>query len=127
MTVQLKPLEPFRKKLNVFWGLRVPLDSKPNCQHWSGLAAAITGMAPAKGSEFDSKTIDQQVAEAIGKGVRFRSVAAASNGDPRQSYSSLGGSIRSLPNPRLCRSTRAFSAPDFRILPRATGSRTRES
>src|SRR5580692_11062830 len=92
MTVQLKPLEPYRKKLNVFSGLRVPLDSKPNGQHWSGLAAAITGIAPFRGGEFESKTIDQQVAEVIGKGVRFRSVSAASSGDPRQSYSSLGGS-----------------------------------
>ena len=91
MTVQLKPLEPYRKKLNVFSGLRVPLDSKPNGQHWSGLAAAITGIAPFRGGEFESKTIDQQVAEVIGKGVRFRSVAASSSGDPRQSYSSLGG------------------------------------
>src|SRR3982750_401799 len=92
MTAQLKPLEPYRKKLNVFSGLRVPLDSKPNGQHWSGLAAAITGIAPAKGGEFESKTIDQQVAEVIGKGVRFRSVAASASGDPKQSYSSLGGS-----------------------------------
>lgn len=92
MTVQLKPLEPFRKKLNVFSGLRCPLDSKPNGQHWSGLAAAITGIAPAKSGEFESSTLDQQVAEVISKGVRFRSVSAASSGDPRQSYSSLGGS-----------------------------------
>lgn len=91
MTVQLKPLEAFRKKLNVFSGLRVPLDSKPNGQHWSGLAAAITGIAPSRGGEFESATLDQQVAEVIGKGVRFRSVSAASSGDPRQSYSSLGG------------------------------------
>ena len=90
MTVQLKPLEPFRKKLNVFSGLRVPLDDNPNYQHWSGLAAANTGISPTKGAEFDSKTIDQQIADVIGKGSRFKSVAAASNGDPKQSYSSLG-------------------------------------
>src|SRR5215471_6126921 len=60
MTVQLKPLEPYRKKLNVFSGLRVPLDSKPNGQHWSGLAAAVTAIAPFKQGEFESKTIDQQ-------------------------------------------------------------------
>src|SRR4029453_11270500 len=46
MTKQLKRLEPYRKKLNVFSGLRVPLDSKPNGQHWSGLAAPITAPAP---------------------------------------------------------------------------------
>src|ERR1700760_268673 len=90
-TVQLKPLQPYRKKLNVFSGLRVPLDSKPNGQHWSGLAAAITAIAPGRQGEFESRTIDQQVAEVIGKGVRFRSVAASASGDPKQSYSSLGG------------------------------------
>ena len=101
MTVQLKPLEPFRKKLNVFSGLRVPLDSKPNGQHWSGLAAAITGIAPFRSGEFESKTLDQQVADVISKGVRFRSVSASSSGDPRQSYSSLGGSnlLPSEPTP----------------------------
>src|SRR5918992_1800589 len=109
MTVQLKPLEPYRKKLNVFSGLRVPLDSKPNGQHWSGLAAANTGIAPFRSGEFESKTIDQQVADVISKGVRFRSVAASSSGDPRQSYSSLGGS-NALPAapPPLSLSTRLF-------------------
>jgi len=113
MTVQLKPLEPFRKKLNVFSGLRVPLDSRPNHQHWSGLACANTGISPVRGGEFESKTIDQQVAEVIGKGVRFRSVAAASNGDPKQSYSSLGGAnaLPSEPTP-LALYTRLFG-PGF--------------
>jgi len=113
MTVQLKPLEAYRKKLNVFSGLRVPLDSKPNGQHWSGLAAAITGIAPFRGGEFESATLDQQVAEVIGKGVRFRSVAASASGDPRQSYSSLGGTnhLPSEPTP-LSLYTRLFG-PGF--------------
>ncbi len=113
MTVQLKPLEPYRKKLNAFSGLRVPLDSKPNGQHWSGLAAANTGIAPFRGGEFESKTIDQQVAEVIGKGVRFQSVAASASGDPKQSYSSLGGTnlLPSEPTP-LSLYTRLFG-PGF--------------
>src|SRR6478735_1292950 len=113
MTVQLKPLEPYRKKLNVFSGLRVPLDSKPNGQHWSGLAAANTGIAPARGGEFESQTIYQQAAEVIGKGVRFRSVSASSSGDSKQSYSSLGGAnlLPSEPTP-LSLYTRLFG-PGF--------------
>jgi len=113
MTVQMKPLEPYRKKLNLFSGLRVPLDSKPNGQHWSGLAAAATGIAPSRQGEFESATIDQQVAAVIGKGVRFRSVSAASSGDARQSYSSLGGSnlLPSEPTP-LSLYTRLFG-PGF--------------
>ena len=59
MTAQLKPLEPLRNKVNVFSKLRISLDGNPNYQHWTGLAASITGIAPSKGSEFDSKTIDQ--------------------------------------------------------------------
>lgn len=96
MPTQLKPLEPYRAKLNVFSGLRVPLDDNPNYQHWSGAAAAATGISPTKESEFDSKTIDQQVADVISHGARFKSVSASAAGDPRQSLSSLGGA-NSLP------------------------------
>jgi hypothetical protein len=90
MTVQLKPLEKFRSKLNVFSGLRVPLDDNPNYQHWSGVAAAATGISPTKQSEFDSKSIDQQIADVISHGARFKSVSASAAGDPKQSYSQPG-------------------------------------
>lgn len=91
MTPQLKPLEAYRSKLNVFSGLRVPLDDNANFPHWSGAAAAATGISPTKVNEFDSKTIDQQIADAISHGARFKSVSAAAAGDPKQSLSSLGG------------------------------------
>jgi hypothetical protein len=91
MTTQLKPLEPMRSKINVWSGLRVPLDDNPNYQHWSGAAASATGISPTKQGEFDSKSIDQQIADSISHGTRFKSVAAAAAGDPKQSYSSLGG------------------------------------
>ena len=77
MTSQLKPLEAFRSKLNVFSGLRVPLDDNPNFQHWSGVAAAATGISPTKQSEFDSKTIDQQIADVISHGTRYKSVCGS--------------------------------------------------
>ena len=89
-TVQLKPLEPYKKKMNVFSGMRVMVDDNPNFQHWSGNAAIATGIAPTKASQFDSKTIDQTIADVISRGTRFKSVAAASSGDPKHSYSSLG-------------------------------------
>lgn len=113
MTTQLKPLESFRAKLNVFSGLRVPLDDNPNFQHWSGLAAAATGISPTKIWEFDSKTIDQQVADAISHGTRFKSVSAAAGGDPKQSYSSLGAAntLPAEPTP-LALYTRLFG-PGF--------------
>src|ERR1700744_258652 len=91
-TAQLKPLEPFKKKMNVFSGMRVLIDDNPNFQHWSGVGACATGISPTKTSEFDSKTIDQTVADVISRGTRFKSVSASCAGDPKQSYSSLGGS-----------------------------------
>jgi hypothetical protein len=91
MTTQLKPLEPLKSRINVWSGLRVPLDDNPNYQHWSGAAASATGISPTKQGEFDSKSIDQQIADSISHGTRFKSVAAAAAGDPKQSYSSLGG------------------------------------
>ena len=63
--------------INVWSGLRVPLDDNPNYQHWSGAAAAATGISPTKQGEFDSKSIDQQIADSISHGARFKSVAAA--------------------------------------------------
>lgn len=90
-SIQLKPLEPFKKKMNVFSGMRVLIDDNPNFQHWSGVGACATGISPTKASEFDSKTIDQTIADVISRGTRFKSVAASCAGDPKQSYSSLGG------------------------------------
>jgi len=91
VTEQLKPLQPLRAKINVFSGLRVAVDNNPNYQHWSGVGASATGISPTKMSQFDSKTIDQQVADVVSRGARFKSVAASCAGDARQSYSSLGG------------------------------------
>ena len=90
-TGQLKPLEPFKKKMNVFSGMRVMVDDNPNFQHWSGNAAIVTGISPTKASQFDSKTIDQTIADVISHGSRFKTVAAAASGDPKHCYSSLGG------------------------------------
>ena len=71
-TAQLKPLEAFKSKLNVFSGLRIPFDDNPNYQHWSGVAAAATGISPTKNGQFDSKTIDQQIADVISRGARYK-------------------------------------------------------
>jgi hypothetical protein len=76
--------------------MRVLIDDNPNFQHWSGVGACATGISPTKTSEFDSKTIDQTIADVISRGTRFKSVAASCAGDPKQSYSSLGGA-NSLP------------------------------
>lgn len=89
---QLASLKPYKAKFNLLSGFRAYIDDKPNIQHWTGNAAITTGIAPAQDFQFDAKTIDQTVADAIGQGSRFRSIEVACSGNKRESYSSLGGS-----------------------------------
>ena len=91
ITPQLKSLEPYKKKINVVSGMRVPLDDNPNFQHWSGNAAIMTGIAPTQANAFDAPTLDQTIADAIGRGTRFKSVEASCSGIKSESFSSLGG------------------------------------
>jgi hypothetical protein len=89
---QLASLKPYKNKLNLLSGFRAYVDDKPNIQHWTGNAAITTGTAPANDFQFDGKTIDQTIADAISHGSRFRSIELACSGNKRESYSSLGGS-----------------------------------
>ena len=90
-TQQLASLEAYKSKISVFSGLRAILDDNPNFQHWSGLAAINTGIAPAKSGEFDTQTIDQTIADVIGRDTRFKSIEVTCSGNKNESYSSLGG------------------------------------
>ena len=91
MTPQLKSLSAYQKKINLISGLRAFADDNSNIQHWTGVAAISTGMAPSKDREFETQTIDQTIAGAIGHGTRFKSLAVACSGNKNESYSSLGG------------------------------------
>lgn len=90
-TPQLAALEPYRKKINLISGLRAFADDHPNIQHWTGVASISTGMAPAADRQFQCETIDQTIANAIGRGTRFKSIEASCSGNKSESYSSLGG------------------------------------
>ena len=91
-TPQLASLKPYKGKFNLISGLRAYIDDKPNIQHWTGNAAITTGIAPANDVQFEARTIDQTIADAIGQGARFRSIEVSCCGNKRESYSSLGGS-----------------------------------
>ncbi len=91
-TPQLASLKPLKAKLNLLSGYRAFVDNRPNIQHWSGLAAISTGIAPKTDTLFEAKTIDQTIADAIGHGTRFKSIEVSCCGNRRESYSSLGGS-----------------------------------
>jgi hypothetical protein len=94
---QLAALKPYKAKFNLLSGYRAYVDSRPNIQHWSGNAAIVTGAAPTQDTQFEGQTIDQTIADAIGKGTRFRSIEIACSGNKRESYSSLGGANANPP------------------------------
>jgi hypothetical protein len=91
-TPQLASLKRYKAKLNLLSGFRAYIDDKPNIQHWTGNAAITTGIAPANDTQFDARTLDQTIADAISHGARFRSVEVSCSGNKKESFSSLGGS-----------------------------------
>lgn len=94
---QMASLKPYKAKYNLLSGFRAYVDDKGNYQHWSGNAAITTGNAPSNDQQFDGQTIDQTIADAIGRGARFKSIDIACSGNNRESYSSLGGANINLP------------------------------
>lgn len=70
--IQLKVLDPFRDRTNIFSGLRYFLDGRPHETHTSSVQIATTGIYGAGGPSFDSN-----IADAISKGTRFRSLEIA--------------------------------------------------
>lgn len=89
ITPELQPLDHYRSKMNVYSGLKVFLDGKPNVVHFSGAQGCVTGSVPRGPATLPS--IDVLVAEAIGANTRFRSLDVSCSGDPAHSQSRRAG------------------------------------
>jgi hypothetical protein len=93
---QLKVLNPVKAKLNLFSGLQIFLDGKVNQNHYSSPQGIITGTVTAfgpgngNGSTGFRITLDQLIANHIGRDTRFRSLEAACDGDPKTTWSARG-------------------------------------
>ena len=89
---ELEPLSPFISKLNVYSGLKVFLDGKPNGVHFSGPQGVLTGTVPGALVGV-APSIDAIVADAIGSRTRFRSLEVACAGNASHSQSRRSGSV----------------------------------
>lgn len=98
LTPELQSLKGLEKKVSVFSGFRVLLDGRPNIQHWTGQAAILSGLAPARVGAFDRATFDVAAAQSIGGGTRFRSVQITPFGNPKLSYSTPTGTGFNTPD-----------------------------
>jgi hypothetical protein len=98
VTPELEPLEAFRDRINVFSGMNVILDGRPNITHLTGVAALATGEVPRTGSGLgflsgDTPTIDSLVADHFSARTRFRSLEVTCTQKPEDTYSSRGGNV----------------------------------
>lgn len=91
MMPEIKPLEPYKKHLNVFSGMKAYLDGKPPRPHQSGRQSAFSGDVPADGKELAS--IDSLVSDVIGTRTRFRSLEVACTGNPRDTISRRSATV----------------------------------
>jgi hypothetical protein len=89
---ELKALEKYKDKINVFSGLKVHLDGRPAVTHFTGNMALLTGTTP-KTMTVMVPTIDTLVADQIGTTTRFRSLEITSTGNPKHSYSFRAGNV----------------------------------
>lgn len=93
---ELRPIAPYKNKIDVFSGFNCILGGKPNLNHWSGIMATMTGACPLKGGmgsgTAEAPTLDCLVSDAIGSGSRFRSLEIACTGQAGVSYSMRAGS-----------------------------------
>lgn len=85
MDRELAPLAAFRAKANVYSGLKVFLDGKPNAVHSSGPQTSIYG-----GLDITAASLDQLVSGQIGTRTRFRSIEVGCS-NKRQTYSRAAG------------------------------------
>jgi hypothetical protein len=75
---QLKVLDEFRDRTNVFSGLRYSLDGRPHETHTSSVQIATTGIYGGGGPSLDSS-----IADVIGTRTRFRSLEVSLYGSRR--------------------------------------------
>ena len=86
--LQLKVLDPYRDRLNIFSGLKYFLDGKTLQTHTTGSQIATTGRIPV-GTD-GAASIDSNIADVIGARTRFRSLEVSLNG-ATMSYSQRSG------------------------------------
>jgi hypothetical protein len=88
---ELESLTALKSKVSVFSGFRVIGDGRPNVVHWSGHAAILSGVAPQKANIMDLPSFDTRIADALGAGMRFKSVDMSATGDVSAMYSTRTG------------------------------------
>ena len=114
ITPELQQLAPYKKDFNLYTGYSALLDGRANEPHVSAVWALRTGTAPKTKEDLRDPSLDILVAQAIGGGVRFRTLDMAATGAPTDTYSCYGNASLASPDPTpLALYTRVFG-PGFK-------------
>ncbi|MBY0510708.1 MAG: DUF1552 domain-containing protein [Rhodospirillaceae bacterium] len=109
---EIAPLEPYKKHLNVYSGMKAYLDGKPPRPHSSGRQAAFSGDVPADGKELAS--IDSLISDVIGGRTRFRSLEVACTGNPRDTVSRRSATVANSSEGSAARFYARVFGPEFK-------------
>lgn len=90
MAPELKALEPYKDRVNVYSGMKVYLDGRPLITHYSGDWSVLTGTTPRE-ERVEIPSIDVLIGDVIGTKTRFRSLEVAATGNATHSYSRRSG------------------------------------
>ena len=92
--IELEPLTPFKRKINVFSRMTAWLDGLPPTAHAIAPAVIVQGAAPPIAGQIlgTGPTLDSMIADAIGTRTRFRSLEASCTGSAKSSHSQREGS-----------------------------------
>jgi hypothetical protein len=116
MAPQMETLSAYRDRINVYSGMNVFLDGRPNYTHSTGAATTLTGTTPILGNGLgylggEIPTIDSLIADHIGTRTRFRSLEFACTRVATDSFSTRGGNVLNPTEPSpLAMYTRIFGA-----------------
>src|SRR5277367_305425 len=92
--VELQPLTPFKRKINVYSRMSALLDGRPRGAHTVGPAVILQGTTPPTlDHAFNPEpSIDVLIADSIGNRSRFRSLEVSCTGNPVSTHSKRAGS-----------------------------------
>lgn len=92
---ELKPLDPFKDRMNLISGARYFTDGRPVETHITGMQIAATGGIPV--GTVSEPSVDDLIADVIGPRTRFRSLEVSLTGN-RESTSRRAGAAANNPS-----------------------------
>jgi hypothetical protein len=110
---ELKPLLPFKDKINIFSGFKVQVDGRPATPHITGPIAIATGIVPASGQKAALPSVDTLIADVIGTKTRFRSLEVSCIGSHKSESVRAGNIMNPSEGSPAALYMRIFG-PDFR-------------